>query len=45
MLFKFKQQIYGHSAYSDVGSGPRDSDRSGLMLGTNCAEAMIVTVS
>ena len=42
MLFKFELQIHGHSTKSDVGSGRRDSDRKGLMLDMNRAEAVIV---
>ena len=43
MLFKFEQQRHGHSTESDVGSGPRDLDRRGLMLDTNRAMAVIVS--
>ena len=43
MLFKFEQQIRGHSAKSDVGSRLRNKDRRRLMLSTNRAEAVIVS--
>ena len=43
VLFKFEQQMHGHSGKFDVGSRPRDSDRRGLMLGTRHAEAVIVS--